>query len=76
MPTGEQQTNHDKLTTVRLGQTIGSWTVFDLSAKRVVIGMQDSARLGSRFAGKRYTYTWDGTGFKRQGQYLRADGIR
>lgn len=69
------RTPGDKLTTVRVGQTLGSWTVFRVTAKRVVIGMVDSARLGSRFAGRRLTYTWDGTGFKRQGQYLRADDI-
>jgi hypothetical protein len=65
----------DKLTRPRVGQNLGSWTVFRVTRKRVVIGMVDSARLGSRFAGRRYTFSWDGTGFKRQGEYLRADGI-
>ena len=62
---------------IKVGMMIGdSWKVSKKTAKSVRIFMPGSDRLGAKFAGKGYTFRWDGTGFKRQGQYLYADEIK
>jgi hypothetical protein len=55
-----------------------TWMVFRVSTggKQVKIGSANTGfDPGSKFRNKRYTFRWDGTGYKRQGQYLRPDGI-
>ncbi len=51
-------------------QLSGNWVIKEATAKRVVIYSPGSGEFGAKFAGKKYTFTWDGTGYKRQGQYL------
>lgn len=58
------------------GTRIGSMKVAKVSPTRVTVFSDSGIDVGSKFAGKHYTYTWDGTGYKRQGQYLHTDGIR
>jgi len=52
----------------------GSTYVFSVSPsrKQVVVGSRSNTA-GSKFAGRRYTFRFDGTGYKRQGQYLTID---
>ena len=45
------------------------WIVTKATEKRVTIGFLGNVR-------RTFTYSWDGTGYKRQGQYLYKDGIR
>lgn len=73
VPTGPLLTQ----ATARRGLKIsGGYVISDVSPsrKRVTIYMPSSHDLGSKFAGRTYTYSWDGTGFKRQGQYLHEEG--
>jgi hypothetical protein len=64
---------------IKIGMKLGSlpWVVRDVAAsrKRVVVSSGSGVDSGPKFAGKQYTFVWDGTGYKRQGQYLHADGI-
>ncbi len=46
------------------------WRVAKRTAKSVTLFSPSGYRSGARFAGKKYRFMWDGTGFKRQGQYL------
>jgi hypothetical protein len=47
------------------------WEVVKALPKQITVISQGTGNdPGPRFAGKRYTYKWDGTGYKRQGQYL------
>jgi len=74
----DNQTEPYKLGQLRKGQRIyptGSWWVHKATPKTVTIFMRTEVDLGPRFAGRSYTYKWDGVGFKRQGQYLRPDGV-
>ena len=60
---------------IRQGAKVkGGWTISQASPKRIVIYSPGSEKYGARFAGKKYTFTWDGTGYKRQGQYLYVEG--
>ena len=43
--------------------------VLKATEKRVTVAFVGESR-------KKFTYTWDGTGYKRQGQYLYADGVK
>jgi hypothetical protein len=56
---------------------IGShpWVVVKTSPSRVTVASGSGVDSGSKFRGKQYTFVWDGTGYKRQGQYLHTDGI-
>ena len=51
-----------------------SWYVKKVTLKRVTIFMRSDKDLGYK-VGKPLTFRWDGTGFIRQKQYLRPDGI-
>lgn len=55
------------------GAKLGDWVVKKSTPKAVTIFMPSSS---GRFSGKSYMFRWDGTGFKRQGQYLYTDGPR
>lgn len=58
------------------GSSVGSgWKVKKATSKAVTIISASGVDAGSKFSGKSYTYRWDGTGFKRQGEYLTEDGM-
>jgi hypothetical protein len=44
------------------------WRVGTITGKTITIFNPDAR--SPKFAGKRYRYTWDGIGYKRQGEYL------
>jgi hypothetical protein len=46
------------------------------SGKQITIGSSGGGPdIGSKFGGRTFTFRWDGTGFKRQGEYVMPDGI-
>lgn len=49
----------------------GSFMVSKRTGKTATLFMPGSS---GRFAGRKYQFRFDGEGFKRQGQFLRADG--
>lgn len=51
-----------------------SWFVVNTTPKSVKIKMRSERDLGYK-VGKALTFRWDGTGYIRQKQYLRPDGI-
>jgi len=59
------------------GMKIGSlpWVVVKATPTRVTVASGSGVNPGSKFSGKKYVFTWDGTGYKRQGQYLHTDGV-
>jgi hypothetical protein len=58
---------------VRLGMLVnGSWRIVGATDRTVTIASASRVDVGARFSGRRYTYRWDGTGFKRSGSYLYA----
>ena len=56
---------------VKVGQSLGKWKVTQASEKRITIFMPGD--LGAKL-NKPLSFNWDGTGFKRQGQYLTPSG--
>jgi hypothetical protein len=53
----------------KLGVRMGYWQIVKASAKVVTISMVGGSS-SPRFRGKKYQFRWDGTGYKRQGEYL------
>ena len=53
----------------------GGWRIVKATKKTVTImpAIGAAARAGSRFAGKKFTARWDGTGYKSGGSYLRVE---
>jgi len=47
------------------------WRVSKATARTVTIWRPNLSG-SARFEGKRYQYRWDGTGYKRAGQYLKV----
>jgi hypothetical protein len=64
-----------KLTTVRQGQMVGDFRVTKVTARTATVVLQSDRDLGAKVSGKRLQFRFDGTGFTRQGQYLRVNGI-
>lgn len=61
-------------TTARVGQLgTSSWRIIDVAKTYVEVGGANG-RYGSKFAGRKYRYTWDGRGYKRGDRYLADDG--
>ena len=63
----------EKTTRVHVGLMFGPFKVIRATRKTATILLQTETDLG-RKVGKPLTFRYDGTGFKRQGQYLRTDG--
>jgi hypothetical protein len=64
-----------KQSDVKKGMKIGRWGVTKVTPKRVTIILMSDKDLGYKISGRPLTYNWDGEGYKRQGQYLRKNGI-
>ncbi len=55
---------------------IGNYQVQRYTVKTVTVALCSSGKdLGYKVGGE-FRYTWDGTGYKRQGQYLRKNNIK
>lgn len=50
------------------------WRVKKATPKTITIVSDSDVDPGAKFSGRSYTFKWDGTGFKRQGQYLSEEG--
>ena len=60
-------------TDVSKGDMLGSWEVISITPKTIKIQMVSEKDLGYK-VGKPLTFRFDGTGFKRQGEYLGKQG--
>lgn len=55
-------------------QVIGRWKVQSRTLKTVKVYLNSDKDLGYKTGGL-FTFRWDGTGYKRQGQYIRKNDI-
>ena len=62
----------------RMGMMLGDWKIVGVTSKTVTITMPDAR--SPRFAGRKFRYKWDGTGFKAGPKgytsYLTLNGIQ
>lgn len=59
----------------RKGMVIGNAMVVKATPTKVTIAFKSGRDAGSRFRGRAYTYTWDGIGYAKSGNYLHTDGF-